>query len=107
MQYLLLKCSIDLSIGNLALISLLGVIMAAGVPGEGIMMSAIMMQTMGLPLTIVPWVAGIYRLIDMPNTMLNITGDQSVWLLLQPLLVDLDRETFDLPKGHRLKRCLI
>lgn len=93
---------IDLSIGNLALISLLGVIMVAGVagvPGGGIMMSAIMMQTMGLPLTIVPWVAGIYRLIDMPNTMLNITGDTVGMVTTAAVIDDLDRETFDLPKG--------
>ncbi len=93
---------IELSLGNLALISLLGVIMAAGVagvPGGGIMMSAIMMQTMGLPLTIVPWVAGIYRLIDMPNTMLNITGDTVGMVITAAVVGDLDRETFNSPKG--------
>ena len=68
--------------------------MAAGVPDGGIMMSAIMMQTMGLPLTIVPWVAGIYRLID----MLNITGDTVGMVITAAVIGDLDRETFDLPK---------
>lgn len=89
---------------QLAIICLLGVIMAAGVagvPGGGIMMSAIMMETMGLPLTIVPWVAGIYRLIDMPNTMLNITGDTVGMVTTTSLLGTLDRETFDKPKGTR------
>ena len=63
------------------------------------MMSAIMMQTMGLPLTIVPWVAGIYRLIDMPNTMLNVTGDTVGMVTTASVLDTLDRETFDKKKS--------
>ncbi len=92
---------IDFGFGELVLICLLGIVMAAGVagvPGGGIMMSAIMMQTMGLPLTIVPWVAGIYRLIDMPNTMLNVTGDTVGMVTTASLLGDLDRERFDREK---------
>lgn len=93
---------LDLSLGSLAVISFLGVVMAAGVagvPGGGIMMAAVMMETMGLPLTIVPWVAGIYRLIDMPNTMLNITGDTVGMVITAAQIGDLDRETFDAPKA--------
>lgn len=93
---------IDLGFGQLAVICLLGTIMAAGVagvPGGGIMMSAIMMQTMGLPLTIVPWVAGIYRLIDMPNTMLNVAGDTVGMVTTSSLLGNLDREKFNSKKG--------
>lgn len=94
---------LDLGIGQILIISLLGVIMAAGVagvPGGGIMMAAIMMETMGLPLTIVPWVAGIYRLIDMPNTMLNVTGDTVGMVTTASLLGTLDRDTFNsLKKG--------
>jgi Na+/H+-dicarboxylate symporter len=93
---------LDFGFGELAIICFLGIIMAAGVagvPGGGIMMSAIMMQTMGLPLTIVPWVAGIYRLIDMPNTMLNVTGDTVGMVTTASLLGDLDRDKFDKDKG--------
>jgi Na+/H+-dicarboxylate symporter len=92
---------IDFGIGQLAVICLLGIIMAAGVagvPGGGIMMSAIMMQTMGLPLTIVPWVAGIYRLIDMPNTMLNVTGDTVGMVTTASLLGTLNRDRFNTKK---------
>ena len=63
------------------------------------MMAAIMMQTMGLPLTIVPWVAGIYRLIDMPNTMLNVTGDTVGMVTTTSLLGTLDKETFEKKKS--------
>lgn len=59
------------------------------------MMSAIMMQSMGLPLTIVPWVAGIYRLIDMPNTMLNVTGDTVGMVTTTSLLGTLNRDKFN------------
>lgn len=89
---------IDLSIIDLATITILGVIMAAGVagvPGGSIMMSAVMMQTMGLPLTIVPWVAGIFRLIDMPNTMLNVTGDTVGMVTTSAVIGDLDRDVFN------------
>lgn len=92
--------------GELLIIILLGVIMAAGVagvPGGGIMMSAIMMQSMGLPLTIVPWVAGIYRLIDMPNTMLNITGDTVGMVTISSQMGDLDRDVFNAKVGARDK----
>ncbi len=93
---------IDFGIGQLIVICMLGIIMAAGVagvPGGGIMMSAIMMQSMGLPLTIVPWVAGIYRLIDMPNTMLNVTGDTVGMVTTTAVLGTLDRDTFNAKKG--------
>ena len=93
---------LDLSFGQLILICFLGIIMAAGVagvPGGGIMMSAIMMQSMGLPLTIVPWVAGIYRLIDMPNTMLNVTGDTVGMVTTTSILGTLDRGKFEAKKA--------
>lgn len=93
----------DLGVGQIIVISLLGVIMAAGVagvPGGGIMMAAIMMETMGLPLTIVPWVAGIYRLIDMPNTMLNVAGDTVGMVTTSSLLGTLNKPRFNsLKKG--------
>ncbi len=93
----------DYDVGELIVIIIMGCVMAAGaagVPGGGIMMSAIMMQTMGLPLTIVPWVAGIYRLIDMPNTTLNVTGDTVGMVTVSALLGDLDRDTFNAEKPN-------
>lgn len=93
---------VNFGFGQLAIICLMGIIMAAGVagvPGGGIMMSAIMMQTMNLPLTIVPWVAGIYRLIDMPNTMLNVTGDTVGMVTTTSLLKTLDRDKFNAKKS--------
>lgn len=82
-------------------IIVLGIIMAAGVagvPGGGIMMSAIMLEIMGLPLDIVPWVAGVYLLIDMPNTMLNVTGDTVGMVYTANKLGELDLDVFNSKK---------
>lgn len=79
-------------------IILLGIVMAAGVggvPGGGIMMSAVMLEIMGLPLDIVPWIAGVYLLIDMPNTMLNVTGDTVGMVYTAHEMGELDREVFN------------
>lgn len=92
---------IDLGFIDLITIVVLGVIMAAGVagvPGGGIIMSAVLLQVMGLPLDIVPWIAGVYILIDMPNTMLNVTGDTVGMVYTAAKLGELDKETFNAPK---------
>ena len=57
------------------LISSMLSIAAPGIPGGGIVMGAIMMNLMGLPLEIIGLIAGIYRLIDMGHTTLNVVGD--------------------------------
>jgi proton glutamate symport protein len=62
------------------------------------MMAAVLMNIMGMPLTIVPWIAGIYRLIDMPNTMLNVTGDTVGMVTVASLMGELDKETFEKAK---------
>jgi Na+/H+-dicarboxylate symporter len=92
---------INLGFIDLITIVVLGVIMAAGVagvPGGGIIMSAVLLQVMGLPLDIVPWIAGVYILIDMPNTMLNVTGDTVGMVYTAAKLGELDKETFNAPK---------
>jgi len=92
---------VHLTIGSLISIIILGVIMAAGVagvPGGAIMMASVLMNIMGMPLTIIPWIAGIYRLIDMPNTMLNVTGDTVGMVTVAGVMGDLDRETFEKAK---------
>lgn len=46
-----------------------------GIPGGGIVMTIMLLTTMGLPMEIVGMIAGIYRIIDMGHTTLNVTGD--------------------------------
>ncbi|ASN04278.1 dicarboxylate/amino acid:cation symporter [Virgibacillus necropolis] len=48
---------------------------APGIPGGGIVMTIMLLTTMGLPLEIMGLIAGIYRVIDMGHTSLNVTGD--------------------------------
>lgn len=57
---------------------LLGLLLSAGsggIPGGGLVMALIYVQAFGLPLEIAALVGGIYRLIDMGNTTLNVGGD--------------------------------
>lgn len=48
---------------------------APGIPGGGIIMTIMLLTTMGLPIEIMGLIAGIYRIIDMGHTTLNVTGD--------------------------------
>lgn len=92
---------INLGFLDLLTIVILGVIMAAGcagVPGGGIVMSAVLLQVMGLPMDIVPWIAGVYILIDMPNTMLNVTGDTVGMVYTASKLGELDIGVFNATK---------
>ena len=50
----------------------------AGVPGAGLIMLAMVLQSAGLPLEGLALVAGIDRVLDMFRTCLNITGDAAV-----------------------------
>lgn len=57
------------------LISTMLSVAAPGIPGGGIVMSAIMMSLMGLPYEVVGMLAGIYRIVDMLHTPMNVIGD--------------------------------
>ena len=50
----------------------------AGVPGAGLIMLAMVLQSVGLPFEGLALVAGIDRVLDMFRTCLNITGDAAV-----------------------------
>jgi len=47
----------------------------AGVPGAGMIMLAMVLQSVGLPVEGIALVAGIDRILDMGRTVVNITGD--------------------------------
>ena len=46
-----------------------------GIPNSGIVLTVMLLGTMGLPATIMGMVVGIFRPIDMIHTALNVTGD--------------------------------
>ncbi|MBR5572165.1 MAG: dicarboxylate/amino acid:cation symporter [Oscillospiraceae bacterium] len=69
---------IDLSISQqitIILTATLASIGTAGVPGSGMIMLAMVLQSVGLPVEGIALVAGIDRILDMGRTVVNITGD--------------------------------
>ncbi|MDO5564425.1 MAG: dicarboxylate/amino acid:cation symporter [Eubacteriales bacterium] len=54
----------------------------AGVPGSGMIMLAMVLQSVGLPVEGIALVAGIDRIFDMGRTTLNITGDAACTLAI-------------------------
>ncbi len=47
----------------------------AGVKGAGIVMSAVLFQSLGLPMTLLPLLAAIWPILDIVHTTTNVTGD--------------------------------
>ena len=58
----------------------------AGVPGSGMVMLAMVLQSVGLPVEGIALVAGIDRIFDMGRTTVNITGDASCTVIVSHLL---------------------
>ena len=76
---------VDLTMGQILMIILTGTLASigtAGVPGAGLIMLAMVLQTAGLPLEGLALVAGIDRVLDMFRTCLNITGDGAVTIVM-------------------------
>lgn len=57
----------------------------AGVPGAGMVMLAMVLQSVGLPVEGIALVAGVDRVFDMGRTTLNITGDASCAVIVSHL----------------------
>lgn len=95
---------IDLSMSQymvIALTSTLASIGTAGVPGGGLVMSAMVLSSVGLPLEGIAIIAGIDRILDMARTALNVTGDCAVTTVVARSEGELDQASFDTP--HVLK----
>lgn len=75
---------IDLTLGQMITIVLtatLASIGTAGVPGSGMIMLAMVLQSVNLPVEGIALVAGIDRIFDMGRTTLNITGDATAAII--------------------------
>jgi len=83
-----------IQIGIAIVLGVFGAAACAGVPGGGIMIAAVTLQTLGLPLTPVGWIAGIYIFIDVLNTMTNITGDPLGVMVVNHFLKEFDKEKY-------------
>lgn len=79
---------INLTLGQQATIILtatLASIGTAGVPGSGMIMLAMVLQSVGLPIEGIALVAGVDRIFDMGRTTVNITGDAACALIVSKL----------------------
>lgn len=79
---------IDLTLGQMVTIVLtatLASIGTAGVPGSGMVMLAMVLQSVGLPIEGIALVAGVDRIFDMGRTTVNITGDAACALIVSKL----------------------
>lgn len=69
---------IPITLGMIVQIAFLGVILAmgcAGVKGADVVTASLLLSTLGLPLTLIPIIAAVSPIVDMGNTVVNITGD--------------------------------
>ena len=79
---------IDLTLAEMMTIVLtatLASIGTAGVPGSGMIMLAMVLQSVGLPVEGIALVAGVDRIFDMGRTVVNITGDASCAIVVSAL----------------------
>ncbi len=70
---------------TIVLTATLASIGTAGVPGAGMVMLAMVLQSVGLPIEGIALVAGVDRIFDMGRTVLNITGDASCAIVVTHL----------------------
>ena len=72
---------IDLTVGQqltIVMTAVLASIGTAGVPGSGMIMLAMVLQSVGLPVEGVALVAGVDRILDRMRPTVNVTGDAAV-----------------------------
>ena len=86
---------IDLTLAQMVTIVLtatLASIGTAGVPGSGMIMLAMVLQSVGLPVEGIALVAGVDRIFDMGRTVVNITGDSACAVCVSALEDRKDRK---------------
>ena len=91
---------IDLTFGNyvtIILTSTLASIGSAGVPGAGLIMLTLVLNSVGLPVEGIALNAGIDRVLDMARTTINVTGDCMVTLLIAKSENEVDVKAYNQP----------
>lgn len=79
---------VNLGVGEMATIVLtatLASIGTAGVPGAGMVMLAMVLESVGLPVEGIALVAGVDRIFDMGRTTVNITGDAACAIIVSKM----------------------
>lgn len=88
----------EITFGGVLQFIFLGMILsigAAGVKGAGIVMSTVLLETLGMPLTLIPILAAIWPVIDPAHTVLNNVGDLSGTAIIAKRLGFMDMEVFE------------
>lgn len=67
----------------------------AGVPGAGMIMLGMVLQSVGLPVEGIAIIAGVDRILDMMRTMINITGDSACSVIVAATEGELNRSVFE------------
>jgi Na+/H+-dicarboxylate symporter len=89
---------IDLTIGaqlTIILTATLASIGTAGVPGAGMIMLGMVLQSVGLPMEGIALIAGVDRILDMARTCVNVTGDASCAVIVAASEGELDRTLYN------------
>lgn len=74
--------------------STLGSIGGAGIPGASLIMLPMVLSSVNLPIEGVALIAGIDRILDMLRTTINITGDATITLIVDSSEGTLDKEQY-------------
>lgn len=69
----------------LIITSTIGSIGAAGYPGGGVIMLSMVLTSLGLPIEGIPLILGIDRFVDMFRTVINVTGDCVVTVIVDKI----------------------
>jgi len=94
---------LDMTVSQTAMIISISTIMsiaAPGIPGGGIVTGAIFLNLMGLPMDMMGPIAGMYRLIDMSHTTINVSGDVLGTLIVAKNEGIWDASMVDAPKEN-------
>jgi len=65
-------------LATLATAAVMASVGTAGVPSAGLIMLTVTLTSVGLPVAVIPLIAGIDVILDMMRTMNNVTGDLAV-----------------------------
>ena len=58
-------------------------------------MSSVLLQTVGMPLTLVPLLAAVWPILDIVHTTANVSGDMAGTIIVARSLDSLDVEKFN------------
>ncbi len=90
----------ELTIGRIVQFVFLGMVLsigAAGVKGAGVVMSVVLMEALGMPLSLIPILAAIWPTIDPAHTVLNNVSDLAGTVIISNRLGLMDTDKFNSP----------